>query len=91
MSKNVEKTEGRNVTAALALAVVKKNGIDPESPRGKQFLEAINKETVKREAAGNLPKIPVRDVAAPVRKREADKTKPRPHRGTTNKDKDIQR
>jgi hypothetical protein len=86
---NVEKTQGQNITAALARAVVMKAGIDPESPKGKQFLQAVDNEAVKREAAGKLPKVPVRDAKAEVRKREADKTKPRPHRGAVRKEKDI--
>jgi hypothetical protein len=70
----------------LALSVVKKNGIDPESPRGKQFLEAVGVEAARREAAGKLPKIPVKDVKAPVKKREADISKPRPHRSSVKKE-----
>jgi putative DNA primase/helicase len=87
---NVEKTPGQNLTLAMALAVVKKNGIDPESPRGKQFLQAIGAEAAKREEKGKLPKIPIRDIKAPIKMREADKTKPRPRRGTVKKEKEVQ-
>jgi hypothetical protein len=87
---NVEKTPGQNLTHAMALAVVKKNGIDPESPRGKQFLQAIDVEAAKRAEKGKLPKIPIRDIKAPTRMREADKTKPRPRRGTVKKEKEVQ-
>jgi hypothetical protein len=88
---DVEKTQGQNLAFAMALAVVKKNGIDPESSRGKQFLQAVGTEAAKREADGKLPKIPVRDVTAPVRKREAEKIKPRLRRGIVRKDKEVQR
>jgi hypothetical protein len=64
IAENGKKTERQTVISALALAVVKKNGIDPEFPRGKQFMEAVGKEAAKCEAAGNLPKVSVLDAKA---------------------------
>jgi hypothetical protein len=79
-SWNVEKTQGQEVTEALAKSLLLKNGLNPESPAARQFLEAVSAETTKREAAGKLPKVPIRDAKADVKKREADKTKLRPRR-----------
>jgi hypothetical protein len=71
---------------SLAKSLILKSGLDPKSPAAKQFLEAVSLEATKREAAGKLPKVPVRDAKAAVKKREADKTPSRPRRARKEKD-----
>jgi hypothetical protein len=86
---SAEKTQGQKITEALAKSVILKNGLVLESPAAKQFLEAVSKEAAKREADGKLPKIPIRDVKAVPKKREADMTQTRSRRGVARKEKDI--
>ena len=81
VSWEAEKTQGQKITLAIAAGWLKESGINPESPKAKEFLQKVGVEAKQKEAEGKLPKAAVLDSKAQVQKREGEKSIPRPRRG----------